>query len=337
MKTNDFAYYVPSFLGTYLPGVRNVSKNTIYSYRDSFRLLLLFCSSELKTPPQKVTLNLLSDKIILQFLKWLEHERNNNPATRNQRLAVIHSFFRYIQFQEPSLLLQSKRVLSIPLKKYPRKQVQHLSSEALKVLFQQPDTSTPRGLRDLTMITLLYDTGARVQEIVDLSVRDVRLDNPSVLTLTGKGDKTRHVPIMHKTKTLLKLYMEESSRLNPKSSDIPLFVNQQGNRITRAGITYILHKYSLLAHKYSEIVPQRVTPHMLRHTKAMHLYQAGVNIIYIRDFLGHSDISSTEIYARADTEMKRKAIEQVFPDVLTETKLPDWNNDNNLLSWLNDL
>lgn len=336
MKNNDFAYYLSSFLGTYLPGVRNVSENTIYSYRDTFRLLLLFCSIELHLSPQKITLSLLSDKTILQFLNWLEHERNNNPATRNQRLAAIHSFFRYIQFQEPSLLLQCKKILTIPSKKYTRKQVKHLSSEALKVLFQQPDTSSTRGRRDLVMITLLYDTGARVQEIVDLSVRDVRLEQPSIILLTGKGRKTRHVPIMTNTKKLVKLYMEESNRLKGQYPDTPLFVNPQGHRMTRAGVTYILHKYSILAHQYSEIVPQRVTPHMLRHTKAMHLYQAGINIIYIRDFLGHSDISSTEIYARADTEMKRKAIEKVFP-VITDTLLPEWSNDNDLLTWLNHL
>ena len=336
MRTTDFARSLSSFLGSYLPGVRNVSVNTIHSYRDMFRLFLLFCLRELNTPPEKVTSNLLSDKTILLFLDWLEQERANSAATRNQRLAAIHAFFRYLQFQEPSLLLHCQKIIGIPFKKYPKPQVQHLSPDALKLLLQQPNTTLRQGRRDLALIALLYDTGARVQEIVDLRDRDVRIDQPSVVSLTGKGRKTRHVPLMSNTKAVIKTYMEESNLLNTHSSDIPLFINQQGNRMTRAGIAHILRKYSLLAHRVSEIIPLRVTPHMLRHTKAMHLYQAGVNIIYIRDFLGHVDISATEIYARADTEMKRKAIEKVFP-VIADTTLPEWNQDNDLLAWLNHL
>ena len=335
MKTTDFARCLSSFLGTYLPGVRNVSINTLRSYRDTFRLLLIFCLQEFNVSPQKVTLDFLTDKTILLFLDWLELVRSNSIATRNQRLAAIHALFRYVQFEEPPLLLQCQKILGIPFKKYAKPRIQHLSPEAVKLLLSQPLTTSSRGRRDLALVSLLYDTGARVQEIVDLRVRDIRLDQPPVIALSGKGRKTRHVPLMTNTKNLLATYMNESQRLSSQG-DIPLFVNQQGKRMTRAGIAYILGKYSKQAHEQSEIVPLRVTPHVLRHTKAMHLYQAGVNIVYIRDLLGHVHISSTDIYARADTEMKRKAVEKVYPDI-TENDLPEWRHDNDLLAWLNHL
>lgn len=335
MKTTDFARCLSSFLGTYLPGVRNVSINTIRSYRDTFRLLLLFCVQEFNVSPEKVTLDFLTDKTILVFLDWLERERSNGTATRNQRLAAIHALFRYVQFEEPLLLLQCQKILGIPFKKYAKPRIEHLSPEAVKLLLRQPDTSSARGRKDLALLSLVYDTGARVQEIVDLRVRDIRLEQPPVIALTGKGRKTRHVPLMTNTTALIATYMKESQRMDSQV-DAPLFVNQQRKRMTRAGIAYILGKYGKQAHKQSEIVPLRITPHVLRHTKAMHLYQAGVNIVYIRDFLGHVDISSTDIYARADTEMKRKAIEKVYPEI-TENILPEWRQDNDLLAWLNHL
>jgi len=264
-----------------------------------------------------------------------------NPSTPTQgifvqrRLAAIHALFRYVQFEEPLLLLQCQKILGIPFKKYPKPRIQHLSPDAVKLLLRQPDTSSARGRRDLTLVSLLYDTGARVQEIVDLRVRDIRLERPPVIALSGKGRKIRHVPLMTNTTTLVATYMKESQRIGSQA-DAPLFVNQQGKRMTRAGVAYILNKYGKQAHQQSEIVPLRITPHVLRHTKAMHLYQAGVNIVYIRDFLGHVDISSTDIYARADTEMKRKALEKVYPEI-TESILPEWRQDNDLLTWLNHL
>jgi len=334
MKTTDFARCISSFLGTYLPGVRNLSTNTLRSYRDAFRLLLLFCSCELGVSADKVTLNLLSENAILRFLDWLERERGNSIATRNQRLAVIHALFRYVQTEEPALLFHCQKVFCIPFKKHPKPVVHHLSPDAIRLVLSQPDTTSSRGRRDLALLSVLYDTGARVQELVDLRIRDVRLDDPAVVSLTGKGRKTRHVPLMTNTKNLLSAYMLEHRLQTPEATDMPLFVNYQRHKLTRAGVAYILKKYCLQAHAQSQIVPLGLTPHVLRHTKAMHLYQAGVNLIYIRDFLGHVDISSTDIYARADTEMKRKALEKAYPEI-TDHDLPDWNQDKHLLAWLN--
>lgn len=336
MKTTDFAKYLTAFLGTYLPGVRNVSTNTIKSYRDTYRLLLLCCKSFLNIPVEKITLNVLSKQLILDFLDWLEKERNSSLSTRNQRLAAIHAFFRYVQFEEPVLLASCQQILSIPFKKCPKPTVNHLTPDALQLILEQPDRNSKRGRRDLTILSVLYDTGARVQELVDLRVRDIRLDDPPVVSLTGKGRKTRHVPLMHNTKLVLTGYMQERDLMNYRSADIPLFLNYQNRKMTRAGICYVVQKYSRIAREKSQIIPDTVTPHVFRHTKGMHLHQSGVNQIYIRDFLGHVDVASTDIYARADTELKRKALEQAYPN-LTNTPLPDWNHNQDLLTWLNSL
>ena len=336
MQPTDFARYLSAYLGTYMPGVRNAGTNTIRSYRDTYRLLLLYCRDRLGIPVEKLSLARLTDEVVLGFLHWLERERNCCTSTRNQRLAALHAFFRYVQLDEPVLLESCQRILAIPFKKHEHPAVRYLSPDALRLVLEQPDRNTPQGRRDLTILSVLYDTGSRVQELVDLRVRDIRLDEPAVVTLTGKGRKSRHVPLMRNTASLLSRYMHEHGLGSEETFDAPLFVNRQSAKLSRAGISYILRKYSEMARKQSLIVPEGVTPHVMRHTKAMHLYQSGVALIYIRDFLGHVDISTTDIYARADTEMKREALEKAYPD-MTSVSLPDWNRDANLLQWLVNL
>jgi site-specific recombinase XerD len=333
MKATDFARYLSAFLSTYLPGVRNVSTNTIRSYRDTYRLLLVYFKNQLGVPVEKLSLATLTDKVVLGFLDWLQEKRCCSISSRNQRLAALHAFFRYVQLEEPVLLASCQKVLAIPFKKHHKPAVRHLTPGALRLILEQPDRNTLQGRRDLTILCVLYDTGARVQELVDLRVRDIRLDEPPVVSLTGKGRKTRHVPLMHHTAALLARYMQEHGIGHEGTLDTPLFVNRQLGKITRAGISYILRKYSDSAREKSPIIPEPVTPHVLRHTKAMHLVQSGVALVYIRDLLGHVDISTTEIYARADTEMKRKALEGAYPD-MTSAELPDWNQNQDLLSWL---
>jgi len=173
----------------------------------------------------------------------------------------------------------------------------------------------------------LYDTGARVSELIDLNVRDVRLEDFPIVTLNGKGNKSRQVPLMAQTAVMLRDYLKSCKLTSPQSLDHPLFFNNHGDRFTRPGITYILQKY------YGD---SKITPHILRHTKAMHLLQAGVNIVYIRDILGHVDLKTTEVYARADTEMKREAMQSVYQDLLPKAT-PNWNSDASLMQWLHDL
>ncbi|MBY0292619.1 MAG: site-specific integrase, partial [Alphaproteobacteria bacterium] len=333
MKPTDFAKYLTEFLAGYLPEQKNVSKNTIRSYRDTFKLLIAYCQKIKGIPSERITLNLLSSEWITGFLGWLEGERKCSISTRNQRLAALHSFFRYVQAEEPAGMFHFQKVTAIPIKRVKRTVVEYLTPEAMKLLLEQPDKHTPRGRRDLTLISVLYDSGARVQELIDMRVCDVTLHVPAVLTLTGKGNKSRRVPLMKNAASLLQSYLMENKLDKPWKNEQPLFTNSQHHKLTRKGVTYILSKYVESARKTSTLLPHKVNNHMLRHSKAMHLLQAGVNPIYIRDFLGHVDLKTTEIYARADTEMKRKAIENAYPDLI-ESNLPDWSKDQALLSWL---
>lgn len=275
----------------------------------------------------------LSEELIKGFLIWLETERKCSISTRNQRLAAIHSFFRYVQMEEPAGLLHFQKIMAIPVKKTGKPVVEGVSPEAMKILLDQPDRNNPRGRRDLTLMSTLYDTGARVQELIDIAVGDVFLSTPAVIALTGKGNKTRRVPLMKNTGLLLHNYLTENHLTGQNQGKCPLFTNSQHHALTKEGVAYIISKYANTARNKTNLIPQRVRPHMFRHSKAMHLLQAGVNLIYIRDFLGHADVKTTEIYARADSETKRKAIENAYPDLI-DSNLPDWSKDQTLLSWL---
>ncbi|MDF2791386.1 MAG: integrase [Neobacillus sp.] len=336
MKPTNFARHLTEFLSVYLPSQKNVSKNTIQSYRDTFKLLIKYCQDIKAISTERITLEILTCELLNGFLGWLETARNCSISTRNQRLSAIHSFFRYVQSEEPSGLFHFQRVIAIPAKKAKKTVVEHLTPEAMKLLLEQPDRSCLKGRRDLTLMSVLYDTGARVQELIDLKVNDVILKSPALVVLTGKGNKTRRVPLMKNTISLLERYIIENKLDKPWKNQYPLFSNNQNNKLTKEGVAYIISKYVELSRKISTIVPPKVKPHMFRHSKAMHLLQAGVNLIYIRDFLGHEDFKTTEIYARTDTEMKRKAIENAYTDLIDGT-LPDWSQDQALLTWLNEL
>jgi len=337
MKPTDFAKHMTAFFSEYLPGVKNLSSNTILSYRDAFRLLLVYCRDFENIPTEKLRVASFDDKLVLRFLGWLQRERGCSIATRNIRLAAIHSFFRYVQAHEPGLLLNCQLVIKVPFKKCQQPIIQHLTPEQTRDLLAAPGFSSRANRRDTTLLSVLYDTGARVQELCDLLVRDIRLDNPAVIALTGKGRKTRHVPLVANTVKLLRSYMEENGLLRNGSQDMPLFVNQRRSKLSRGGVSHILRKYVDLVSESDTSFPKKLTPHCLRHSKAMHMYQAGVSLIYIRDILGHSDISSTDTYARADVEMKRKQLEDVCPDLTPSDSLPDWSRDQNLIDYLNNL
>lgn len=188
------------------------------------------------------------------------------------------------------------------------------------------------------MLSLLYDTGARVQELTDLKMEDVRLSSPTVIRLTGKGGKSRLVPIMAPTEKLLRAYLEEHDANYDAHGAYPLFCNRAGKKLTRAGISYILNKYMSQGQAVGDITERKsVSPHCLRHSKAMHLLQSGVNLVYIRDLLGHADVSTTEVYARADEHFKRKALTQAYPSPTPEPATPAWQKDDDLLDWLKNL
>ena len=203
-------------------------------------------------------------------------------------------------------------------------------------VFTMPDTSTPKGRRHLVLLTVLYDTAARVSELADICMRDVRLDFPAVITLHGKGGKIRTVPLMKPTTELLRSYLEENHIDLRRNPDMPLFWNGSRHKLTRSGITYIVQKYADMARETASGMPTKISPHIFRHTKAMHMVQANVNPVFIKDYLGHADISTTEVYARADNEAKRAALEKATAH-LDLPKASQWEQDAELIEWLSSL
>ena len=330
----DFAVSLRRFLTSYLAGLRGCSPSTIASYRDTFKLLIAWFRDERQVPPDRLTLDHIDVNAVTAFLTWLQEGRRNSVSTRNQRLAAISSFCTWMQTEDPARMACWQDILAIPVKKQDRPAVRHLTSEQTRHLLAQPDKSTRRGRRDATLLATLYDTGARVQELADLAVHDIRLQNPAIASLTGKGRKTRHVPLAGNTITLLAAYLAEHRLDQPGRDDHPLFYGQHRAKLSRGGIAWIIRKY--VQANGPPLAGTGISPHVLRHSKAMHLYEAGVPLPYIRDILGHVDMSTTEIYARASTEAKRKALEAAYQDIVT-SDLPEWNQDPNLLNWLASL
>jgi len=331
----DFAVCLRRFLTAHLAGLRGCSPNTVASYRDTFKLLIAFFRDERSTPPEKLTLDCVTAPAITAFLQWLEASRHNSASTRNQRLAAISSFCTWMQTEDPARMACYQDILAIPAKKQAHPNIHHLTVEQTRLLLAQPDRSTRRGRRDATLLATLYDTAARVQELADLTIRDIRLQHPAMAALTGKGRKTRHVPLMTNTAANLAAYLTELRLDQPGHDDHPVFFNQHRSKLSRGGIAWIISKYQART-KDSQLADADISPHTLRHSRAMHLYEAGVPLPYIRDILGHVDLSTTEIYARASTEAKRKALEAAYIDVVTDG-LHEWNQDPGLLDWLASL
>jgi site-specific recombinase XerD len=336
MKPTDLAVYLRAFLTHYLPVQRRASPNTISGYRYTFVLLLRYCEAVCKIPVQRLCLEDIDPARVLAFLDYIQNERGGCAQTRNHRLAALHSFFRYVQTQAPEQVSQCQRILAIPLQRISHEDPTYLSSSALAALLDQPDRSTRTGRRDAVLLSVLYDTGARVQELIDLRVCDVHLASPAWVRLTGKGRKTRLVPLMTNTARALGQYLRDERLDEPASAEAWLFKNQRGGQFSRWGIRYLLKRYSEQARTTCPDLPERITPHTLRHTKAMHLLQAGNPPIVIRDILGHADIESTDVYARADLEMKRRALEKA-PDVVNAPARRSWQREPDLLAWLRSL
>lgn len=334
MIPTDFSKYVTGFLTKYLSHERGASKNTISSYRDTFVLFITFMEQHKKIKISKLTLGAITKDSVVEFLDWLQTERKCSDSTRNLRLAAIHSFFKYIQYQNPENLYEYQKILSIKIKKAPKATINYLTIAGIKLLLEQPDTRTERGRRDLALLSLMYDTGARVQELIDMTSSTIRLEKPYTIQITGKGNKTRVIPLLDDQVRILKNYLVEQNRLKPQARLSPLFFNSRGEKFTRPGVTHILLKYANEAReKNSNLIPEKLSCHSLRHSKAMHLLQAGVNLVYIRDILGHVSVQTTEIYARADSRQKREALEKAYVDVVPKED-PKWLANDNLLGWL---
>jgi site-specific recombinase XerD len=333
-KHATLADLVTSFFTKHLGAERDASGHTIVSYRDTFRLLLPHAAARTNRSVAMLVIEDLNSDLVLAFLEYLEEERGNSVRTRNARLAAIHSFFSYALTREPALAVQARRVLAIPLKKAPGRLLGYLSDEELRAILAQPDRTTQAGRRDYLVLALLYDTGARVQELVNLRPADFRLDRMPLVRIIGKGRKQRIVPLLPVTAKLVRDHLAQTGRSRDETT--PLLRNHRGHTMTRSGVTFVLEKYRRRA---TEDMPSLrragISPHTMRHSKAMHMLQAGISPVTIKDILGHADLKTLEVYVQADLEMKRKAIESTPSPV--DPGPPPPRHEPDLLRWLEEL
>jgi site-specific recombinase XerD len=336
-KPTDFAWHLSKYFLEHLAGTRGLSENTVASRRTAFTLLIDYCNRFEGIATKDITVTRLDKQLVIRFLEWLEISRNNSVSTRNIRLDALKTFFAYLQISAPEHLLQCQQIISLPRKRAPKETVKWLPLEQVQAILQAIDIATYYGLRDLAILSLLYDSGARVSELIGITVSDLRMSDPACVRLFGKGMKARVVPLMGKTIEILSNYLKQRSSRVLFGSDEPLFVNRSQDRLTRSGITYILQRHCKEAARSNpDSGLMVITPHRLRHSKAVHLLQAGVPLIYIRDFLGHKEISTTEIYARCDSAAVRKALEK-SNQIEIDLKEPIWQRKSSTLRWLESL
>ena len=332
MTATDFAVLVTKFLTEYLPLHRNCSKNTINSYKDSLKLFILFLRDDKSININKFKMHQINRELILEFIEWLKN-RGNAPVTINQRLAGIKSFINFAQYESVENLAYLQSVLSVKSLKTTTRQVDYLTEEQMNKLINLPPTDTFTGLRHRIIMCLLYDTGARVQELCDLKIEDINLGNNPTVKLHGKGSKIRIVPISKNMNQILEVYISKYFTDVTLRKEY-LIRNKNNQQMSRDGIEYIVQKYATILKNNDPSFPSKVHPHMFRHSKAMHMLAVDIPIVYIRDFLGHEDISTTMIYARADSRKKNEAINNLAPKLIEENYV-DWNKDKDLLDFLN--
>jgi site-specific recombinase XerD len=334
-STNLLPGVIRRFLGDYLPHQLALSEHTILSYRDSIKLLLQFTAGA-KHKVSAITIDELSPTLIVSFLAHLEAHRRNQPATRNVRLTAIHSFFAYLGRNHPEYLDQANRVLSIPFKRTDERIVDYLEAGEMKILLDSIDRSTQAGRRDYTLLTLMFNTGARVQEVVSLRTGDLRLISPPSVKFFGKGRKERICPLWPETARLLKQYCDDQA-IDLREPQ-PLFRNHRGGQLTRFGARLILQRH---AHRAIKTCPalsrKRIHPHSVRHSTAVHLLNAGVDLSTIAHWLGHKSINTTHKYIAIDLEAKRAAIAKAGPIIGNVRAPSSWHASEDILKWLESL
>ncbi len=337
MKRTDFAVCLNRYLTDYMVNVRGSTTRTIESYRYAFVFLLEYYACELKIPADAITLKDFTYEHILCFYVWLEKERKAGISTRNQRQSAINSFSRYLMYERPEYLPEYQKILGIPLKKGPQKEISYLKADGVRLLLEQIPVDTKEGLRDYVMLSLMYTTGIRVSELINIRVKDISLSKPYTLLVHGKGQKNRFVPINAAIVQSIQKYLHAMGYEDPSKLDNWLFINHMKQQFTRQGIDYIVRKYSKMARKVNpDLIPDDMSPHKIRHSTAMNLVNSGVDLIYIRDLLGHVSVKTTEVYARADAKLKREAIEAASKE-LVPIQDAEWENDTGLREWLKNL
>jgi site-specific recombinase XerD len=334
MNTTDIATPIRRFFEQHLLSQRGLSGHTVLAYRDALKLYLDFVCHQQRKTSVSLTLEDLTADTVRGFLDHLERVRKNSVPTRNARLAAIHALFNYLASIDPRHLAQAQSILAVPFKRQSHRVAEYLEREEMLKVFAGIDGRTLQGQRDDALLRLLYNTGMRVQELVDLDVNHLRFSRPCSVRIFGKGRKERTCPLWKETVAAVKAYLEKRAvRLNDAT---PLFVNRDGNRLTRFGVRYIVaRRVSEAANACPALLTRKVSPHTIRHTTALHLLQSNVDLNMIRSWLGHASIETTNGYVEIDLEMKRKTLQSVEKLIPAKARRKcSWQDDDKLMSSL---
>jgi site-specific recombinase XerD len=312
-----------------------MSPNTVHSYRDSLKLFLLFAAGK-KADPSQLTLEQLTPERITAFLQHLETTRHNKVSTRNVRLSALHSFYRYVGAHHPEHLATAQRALSVPFKRTTQREVQHLELCEVHSILRGIDRARPHGPRDFVLLSFLFNTGARVSEVVALQACDLSLGSSPSVRLQGKGRKERTCPLWPETARALRTHLEQCQigLHEPRS----VFLNHRGQPLTRFGVRLILQKHiRKAALSLSSLKHKRLHPHSVRHSTAVHLLRSGVDLSTIANWLGHVSINTTNKYLTLDLETKRQALAKTKPITSASRRPASWRSDRGLIKWLESL
>lgn len=333
-KNSTLALALQSFFIDYLPRQRALSSHTLQSYRDSLKLLLQFAGK--KSDPSQLTVEHLTVERITAFLQSLETSRGNQVSTRNVRLSAIHSFFRYLGGYCPEHLERTQRILSIPFKRTGTRQIEHFDAEEIRAVLKAVTVDAGHSGRDLALLSLMFNTGARVSEIVGLQSTDVHLEAPYTVLLRGKGRKERTCPIWPETASLLQRLLDR--RGVPPTQSVALFLNDRGSRLTRFGVRLILKKHvQKAAQQHPSLKRKRLHPHSVRHSTAVHLLRSGVDLSTIAHWLGHVSVNTTNKYLAIDLDAKQAALAKAKPLLKGGRQSGKWSKNRNLIAWLQAL
>jgi site-specific recombinase XerD len=333
MTPAPFTNLLHTFFHEWLGQQRNLSRHTVLSYRDTWRLFLRFVSTRQHRPIVALSLSDMDTPVVLAFLQYLEKERGVSIGTRNCRLSALHAFFAYVAQKEPTAIAQCAAIAHIPTKKTSHPAMAYLEADEVEAILKQPDQSKLVGQRDYVLLAFLYNTGARIQEALDVTLAAIRFDPPAQVELFGKGRKTRVCPLWPETVKLIKALLKR----NPRDKHEQIFVNCYGRPLGQVGVRFKLNQYVQRAAKtMPSLTKKDISPHSFRHSAGVMLVSAGTDVTVIRSFLGHEKLDTTNIYARANLETKRKALERVAATARPRT-LPRWKRDPDLLSWLDSM
>jgi site-specific recombinase XerD len=334
-KPNPLLRLVESFFRDHLERMRGVSPHTIRAYRDALRLLFIFAADKSRRDVADLQLTDLHVETVKAFLVHLESHRGNKAATRNYRLAAIRSFFKHLVRNDPTHADQYHRALTLQSKKTHPSIAQYFEPEDMRAILKQPDGRSAQGLRDNALLSFMYNTGARVAEVLAVRLQDLSLPYPKQVVLHGKGKKERICPLWRETVTAL----QRLSTVREGQPGDLIFRNRRGEPLTRNGVAYILEKYkTLAAHKVPSLKRRHVAPHLVRHSAAVGLLQGGASVADIRDILGHSSIATTSRYLTTNLQMKREALEAFWRRAgISPKRSTPWKPTPDLLAFLDTL